>query len=136
VLASASCCAVYIANWLQGKQASLRITADKLIARGNLARIFTTEIVIAANEVSSLKWDSGGEDGTPGLYAKREWGSTLLLPYIDEAQAATIRDVTARRFPEIQIGDDHVASFLYGNESGITTLGLNQSQDKTPQTKF
>lgn len=134
VLAAVPGCITYVASWLQGKQAILRVTADKFVARGNLARTFTTEIVIAADDVRSLEWESGGENGTSGLYAKQEWGSTLLLPYIDEAQAAEIRAAVARRFPEIQIDDDSAASFLYGDKSGITTLGLHQPRDETPQT--
>ncbi|HWT65596.1 MAG TPA: hypothetical protein VN151_05740 [Terracidiphilus sp.] len=123
------------ASWLHGKQAILRISNNELIASGNLARIFTTEVRFPVGEIRTLKWDSGGEDGTPGLYAKREWASTLLLPYIDEAQASMIRDAVARRFPEIKIDDDYAASILYGNESGITTLGLNPSTDESSEMK-
>lgn len=122
-------------NWSNGKLSTLRITTSEFVASGNLARTFTTEIRILSNEIRSLKWDSPGEDGTPGLYANRGWSSTLLLPYIDEAQAAIIRDAVARRFPELQIGDDYNASFLYGNDSGITTLNLNKSPDEAAQPK-
>jgi hypothetical protein len=135
VFALISGSAAYVASWLHGKQSILRITANEIIASGNLARTFTTEVRIPSNEIRSLKWDSGGEDGTPGLYANCGWNATLLLPYIDEAQAAIIRDAVARRFSELQIGDDYNASFLYGNDSGVTTLGLNNSTDEAAQAK-
>jgi hypothetical protein len=117
------------ANRIHGKQARFRVTRKQFTAPGNLDRILTTEIADSASDVSSLRWDSGAEGRTAGLYENSGWIDILLLPYIHEDQAATIGAAIERRFPEICI-DLKPISILFGDRNGLTTLDLNSRSDE------
>ena len=135
VLAAAAAVVTLWANWLHGKVTRLVVNAEEIVADGNLDRILATTVRIPAGELKSLRWDSGGEDGTPGLYANRGWNSTLLLPHITQQHATTICNAIENRFPEICVGDADPASFLFGSGSELTTLNLNDPPDENSRTE-
>jgi hypothetical protein len=118
--ATLSSAAYFMANWIHGPETRLRVTNDELIARGNLHRLFKTELRIHAIEISSLRFDSGGERDERGLHAKLDWGSTLVLPGVNEEQAEEICDKIAARFPYFPVGE------RFGRESRLITLGLSK----------
>jgi hypothetical protein len=112
-------------NWLQGRETILRVDPMEIVARGNLGKWFTTEIVIPRSEITSIGWSAGGEGDSGGLYVATGWRRPYLLPGATEEQGRAILDTIARRFPEYPIDERQRGSFLFGDDSGITTLGLN-----------
>lgn len=125
ILAGAGCAISFVANWIHGSQTRLRVTSGGLVVRGNLNSWFRNELSIDSNELTSLEWQSGGEGGDSGLYARWGWQFRCLIADITPQQAAIIRDAIAKKFPELQLGDSSPGSFLFGDESGLTSLGLS-----------
>jgi hypothetical protein len=126
-VAGAATAITLVANWIHGNDTTLRVTADELVVRGNLNTWFRREVRIDASQLKSLRWESGGEADS-GLYARWPWNCRCILAEISPEQAETIRDAVAGKFPEIKIGDPPPASFPFGNESGVTRLGLSDSE--------
>jgi len=91
----------YVANWIQGRETKLRVTSEELAAKGNLSRIFTTNFQVAAADLSSIRYDDGGDGGFAGLYVWRGWTCTCVLPGVSREQADSIVDAIARRFPDL-----------------------------------
>lgn len=120
MFAGLSTAVYFLANWLHGSETRLRVTPDVLIAEGNLRKVFRTELRLSATEINSLRFDSGGEGGESGLYAKLDWGRRLVLPDVSEQQVEEIRDKIAARFPYFPVGE------RFGKESGLITLGLSK----------
>jgi hypothetical protein len=114
-------------NWVQDPSTRLRVTPNQIIADGNLHETFDSEIKILTTEVKSIDYAVGGEHEPSGLYVRRGWSSTCVLPGISREQAVSIRDAIARKFPEIGEIDRSPASLLHGDSSGVTTLGLGKT---------
>ncbi len=89
----------YAANRLHGRETRLRVTSEELAAEGNLGRIFSTRFRIAAADLSSIRFDDGGEGGTGGLYVWHGWSCACILPGVSREQADSIVDAIARKFP-------------------------------------
>ncbi len=119
-IAMLSTSAYFVANWIHGPATRLRVTKDELTTQGNLNKLFRTELRVSTSGINSLRWDSGGENGTSGLYVIRGWGMTLVLPGINKEQAEAIRDKIAARFPDFPVSD------RFRKESGLITLGLSK----------
>ena len=115
------------ANWAQGNMTRLRVTRHQINASGNLQRTFTTDVFIETAKVTSIGYSTGGEDTPSGLHVWQGWSTTCVLPDITRKQAEYIRDSIARKFPEIAVYDRSPASLLYGNSSGVTVLGLGET---------
>lgn len=114
-----------IANWLHGTKMELTVTNDEILARGNVNRMFRTEIVISS-AVKSIDYLSGGEDAPSGLYVKQAWQNTCVVADITEEQTGQITDRIYRKFSEIGSGDTESGSVLFGARSEPTTLGLTR----------
>jgi hypothetical protein len=110
---------------LRGKETVLSVNSEELVSRGNIGKAFSREVRVPASEVISLGYDTGGEDDPTGLYVRKSWGRTCLIPGIDESEATRIATAINSRFPEIEKSDPTPASFLFGNDGGLTTLGLS-----------
>lgn len=121
-----------LTSWSRGPETRLKITRDLLLADGNLDRMMTDEIRIPTSEVKWINWSSGGEHGLEGLHVGRGFTSVCVLPGITEQQAQTIRSAIEREFPEISIDDSSPVSFLFGNDSGITELGVSRPEPVEP----
>ena len=115
-----------VANRIHGNDTTLRVTANELVVRGNLNSWFRNELRIDARQLKSLLWNSGGESDS-GLYARWSWNCRCILADISAEQADRIRGAIAGKFPEIKIGGASHASFLFGNDSGLTDLGLSEA---------
>jgi hypothetical protein len=126
------------ASWLHGRKTELRITSNELVAKGNLRSMFIRTVRLPTSDVTSIGWSSGGEGGDSGLYLKRGWSSTRVLPGISQQQARGVIDLLSRRFPEIPIEDDDAGLTLldlFPQRTNITTLGLSAAQPKDPRTE-
>jgi hypothetical protein len=115
-----------IADWLQGHQTEVRVSAHDISARGNLGRLVRTTISVVTADVRSIEY-AAGEDETPGLYAIRRWGGrTLLVPNLDEAVCHDIVSRITDRFPEIGADRDS-GSLLYSERNDPIVLGLGDN---------
>jgi hypothetical protein len=124
-----------VVNWMRGGKAELRVTASELVATGNLESMFATEIRVPASDVTSLEWNSEGESGPGGLCVKRGWTVICVLPGLDEDQANGIAEAILKRFPAIGGIDRSPASFLFGSDGGLITLGLSGPEDESSETQ-
>jgi hypothetical protein len=117
-----------VANWVRGQVTKLRVTETEFVGRGNLDQFFSTEARAQASEVTSIGYEMGSENGPSGLYARTGWSHTCLLPGLNEEQANAIAAAVSKRFPEIPAPDLTPASVLFGDESGVTTIGISASK--------
>jgi hypothetical protein len=113
-----------LANWLQGRETQLSVTAWEVAARGNIGRLFRTDLVVPVADINSVEYFVGDEGKPPGLYVMQRWARTCLLPGLNEAEANGIVDAILRKFPEIG-GDQNPNSLLFGERTEPLTLGLN-----------
>jgi hypothetical protein len=100
------------------------------VATGNIGRLFSTEVRVAASDVKSIGYKPGGHGTQGGLYLKRGWRSVCLLPGLNPQQAGAVARTILRRFPLIGIEDRDPNSLLFGKDSDLTALGLSNSQMK------
>ncbi len=121
-----------VANWARGRATKLRVTETEFVASGNLDQFFSTEARAQTSDVTSIGYELGSENEPSGLYARTGWSHTCLLPGLNEEQANSIAATVSKRFPEIPVPDLTPASVLFGDESGITTLGLSSSEQGDP----
>ncbi len=119
--------AALISKWVQGPSRRLSVTPHQIIADGNLQKTFGSEIKIPATEVKSIDYAVGSKNEPSGLYVRHGWSRSCVLPGISREQAVSIRDAIERKFPEIGEIDRSPASLLHGDSSGVTTLGLSES---------
>lgn len=117
-----------VSGWLHGAVTVLTVTSSQLATRGNVGRMFSTEILIPAADVVSLEYDTGAEGDPSGLYVKQEWKNTCILSGISRQQSEQIVNEIYRRFPEIAKGDGESRSVLFGNKNELITLGLSQHE--------
>ena len=115
------------ANWAHGPVTKLRVTETELLATGNLDSVFSKEARVQASEVTSIGYEIGNEDEPSGLYARTGWSHTCLLPGLNEEEANSVAAAISKQFPEIPAADRTPTSILFGDESGITTLGISDS---------
>lgn len=127
VLGLASSAVAYVTNFMHGNRTKLRVTENELIAKGNFGQLFQRELRIDAGELTLLQWEPVAEGDDSGLYARWGWHHRCLLANITSAQAEGIRHAIADKFPKLRVFDSSPASILFGNESGVTNLGLRET---------
>ena len=118
-------------HWIQGRETILRVSQVEIVARGNLGSWFTTEITIPVSEITAMGWSAGGEDDSGGLYVASGWKRPCVLPEATEEEVHDILDAIAEKFPNFPVTDKSPASVLFGDDSGVTLLGLNQAKEPT-----
>ncbi|MDE3201185.1 MAG: hypothetical protein KGN79_09725 [Acidobacteriota bacterium] len=89
---------------LQGREATLRVRQDEIVAYGNLGRWFQTATRIPVRAIQSLHFSTGQEGEHSGIYVSHGWRRTCVMPRIEAEQAATILGALHHRFPTIPIG--------------------------------
>ncbi len=94
-----------------GPVTTLNVSASELTARGNIDRSFRTEIVVPASEVKSLGYEIGDEQEPSGLYVRRSWRNTCLLPDLNRKDTMAIADAVHDKFPGFERQDDIGVSF-------------------------
>lgn len=116
--------ATVFANWTRGGRTELIVTAGELLARGNVGRMFSSEISIKTADVTAMQYQVGGEGAPSGLYVRHGWQNTCLVDGISEDQTNQILDEIFRRLPNVPTGDRNPASLLFGPSSDLTRLNL------------
>jgi hypothetical protein len=105
--------AVFI-SWTRGPVTTLRISANRILATGNLERLSSSDFRIEANKVDHIGWSNGGENGNSGLHiwhGMLGWGSTCVLPGISKDQCTQITDAIAAKFPRYKIKNSWSSNF-------------------------
>ena len=126
ILAIAAAIAL-VANRAHSSETILRVSPLEIVARGNLDDSSTTEISIPRDEITSMGWNAGGQDDSGGLYVSRGWTRSYVLPGATEAQAREILAAITGRFPGFPIDDKTWASLIWGDETVLLDLGLDEA---------
>jgi hypothetical protein len=111
-------------DWLQGTETEITVTGAEIDARGNVNRMFSSEVLIDSAEVTSMGYSTGGEGDPSGLYVNGK----CIAANISEQLTDQIADRIFRKFPEIGNGDTEPGSMLFGKRSEPTALGLSRPE--------
>ncbi|WP_348262337.1 hypothetical protein P8935_21385 [Telmatobacter sp. DSM 110680] len=128
-IAAASTSLTLLVNWIQGGETKLRVTRDEIRAEGNLGQLFSTSVTIPATDVTSIRFDNGGDGGISGLYVRHGWRFTPVLPRLTAEQSKTVIEAIRQKFPEIPAdsGTKFSLSSLFESGAELTTLNLSNS---------
>jgi hypothetical protein len=116
-----------VSNWLRGRQTTLRVNRAEVVARGDLDTS-AHEITIPLTEITSMGWSAGGQDDSGGLYVANGWTRSYVVPGATEAQAREILAAITGRFPGFPIDDKTWASLIWGDESVLMDLGIDETK--------
>ncbi|HZZ16223.1 MAG TPA: hypothetical protein VFE08_09710 [Candidatus Sulfotelmatobacter sp.] len=115
-----------VSNRLRGREPKLRVSRAEVVAQGDLLSSSTEEMTIPLNEITSMGWNAGGQDDSGGLYVANGFTRSYILPGATEAQAREILAAITGRFPGFPIDDKTWASLIWGDESVLMDLGLDE----------
>jgi hypothetical protein len=115
-----------VSNRLRGRETTLRVSRIEVVAGGDLQNSSNEKVVIPLNEITSMGWNAGGQDDSGGLYVANGFRRSYILPGATKAQAREILAATTGRFPGFPIDDKTWASLIWGDESVLTELGLDE----------
>ena len=115
-----------VSNRLRGRETKLRVSRAEVVAQGDLLSSSTEEMTIPLNEITSMGWNAGGQDDSGGLYVADGFTRSYILPGATEAQAREILAAITGRFPGFPIDDKTWASLIWGDESVLMDLGLDE----------
>lgn len=121
------CLVGLLANRTQGRRTVLHVSQLEMVAQGNLDSASITEITIPRHEITSMGWNAGGQDDSGGLFVARGWTRTYVLP-ATEGQAREIIAAICGKFPGFPIDDKTWASLIWGDESVLLELGLDEKE--------
>ena len=116
-----------VANRARNRKTILRVSPLEIVARGSLDDSSTAEITIPREEITTMGWNAGGQDDSGGLFVSRGWARTYVLPGATEAQAREIIAAITGHFPGFPIDDKTWASLIWGDESVLLDLGLDEA---------
>ena len=115
-----------VSNRLRGSETKLRVSRAEVVAQGDLLSSSTEEMTIPLNEITSMGWNAGGQDDSGGLYVANGFTRSYILPGATEAQAREILAAITGRFPGFPIDHKTWASLIWGDESALMDLGLDE----------
>jgi len=115
-----------VSNRRRGRQTTLRVSRAQVVAHGNLESSSTADITIPLDGITSMGWSAGGQDDNGGLYVANGWTRSYVVPGATEAQAREIIATITGKFPGFLIDDKTWASLIWGDESVLTDLGLDE----------
>ena len=70
---------------------------------------------------------AGGQDDSGGLYVEKGFKRSYIVPGASDAQAREILAAITGKFPGFPIDDKTWASLIWGDESVLMDLGLDES---------
>ena len=124
-----------VSNRLRGRETTLRVCRAEVVAQGNLDSSSSETMTIPLNEITSMGWSAGGQDDSGGLYVANGWTRSYVVPGASEAQAREILAAITGRFPGFPIDDKTWASLIWGDESVLQDLGLEEgNQGEGPRS--
>jgi hypothetical protein len=118
------------ANWIQGGETRLHVTLDRVLAEGNLGQLFSKSVAVAMADISSIGfYDGGGDGGISGLYVRRGWRFTPVLPRLSREQSQQVVDAITKKFPGIP-AESALNSSLFKGVGKLINHGLSKSSRK------
>ena len=117
-----------VSNRLRGRETTLRVNRAEVVALGDLQNSSTGKMTIPLKEITSMGWSAGGQDDSGGLYVANGWTRTYIVPGVTESQARQILASITGRFPGFPIDDKTWASLIWGDESVLLDLGIDENQ--------
>ena len=116
-----------VSNRIRSRETKLRISRTEVVAQGDLHSSPVKDVTIPLNEITSMGWNAGGQDDSGGLYVANGFTRSYILPGATEAQAREILAAITGRFPGFPIDDKTWASLIWGDESVLMDLGLDEA---------
>lgn len=116
-----------VSNRLRGRETTLRVSRIEIVAGGDLQNSSKEKVVIPLNEITSMGWNAGGQDDSGGLYVANGFRRSYILPGATETQAREILAAITGKFPGFPIDDKTWASLIWGDESVLMVLGLDEN---------
>ena len=119
-----------VSNRLRGRETRLLVNRAEVVAQGYLQSSPAEEIeeiTIPRNEITSMGWSAGGQDDSGGLYVEKGFARSYVVPGASDAQAREILAAITGKFPGFPIDDKTWASLIWGDESALMDLGLDES---------
>ena len=121
-----------LAVWrsFQTRDGELRITETTIAASGNRGGWTDSSVEFRWADISGLDFRQGREDETSGLYARTgRWNATCIMAGLTREESEEVIAAVYRRFPYVVMAEDNDGWLLFGNDSGITTLGLSKPEE-------
>jgi hypothetical protein len=118
-----------VSNRVRNRETTLRVSRAEVVAKGDLENSSTVEMTIPLNEITSMGWSAGGQDDSGGLYVANGWSRSYVVPGATETQAREILAAITGRFPGFPIDDKTWASLIWGDESVLIDLGLDEGKE-------
>ena len=103
------------------------VNRAEVVAQGDLQSSPAEEMTIPLNEITSMGWSAGGQDDSGGLYVEKGFARSYIVPGASDAQAREILAAITGKFPGFPIDDKTWASLIWGDESVLMDLGLDES---------
>jgi hypothetical protein len=128
VLAGFVLCASSLSSRLQGRQATLRVFGEEIVANGNLGRWFHTLIRIPVSNILTIHYSSGREGERSGIYVRHGWRHTCVLPRIDTAQGVEILAAIRETFPSVRVVTSDASCSL--PQRVLTSLHLMRNRNE------
>jgi hypothetical protein len=111
----------------QTQEGELRITETVISARGDLGGWTDGSVELRWGDISGLDYRQGGEEEPSELYARTgRWNGTCVMAGLNREQSEEVIAAIFQRFPYVVMAEDNDGWSLFGNASGLTTLGLSQ----------
>lgn len=86
---------------LRSPLTELRVTGSTVFALGFVDEEAPSTVLLDWATITELRFQAEIEGDPRGLYAETGWGSSCLLPHLDEEQANRVIDAIHRRFPDL-----------------------------------
>ena len=106
--------AATLVNWVKGPVTVLRVSDSRVLATGNLERWSDSDFEISADQVKSIGWSYGGQQGNSGLFVSHGLmglGGTCVLPGLSKEQARQVTDAIALKFPRYKLANVSAGGF-------------------------
>lgn len=123
------------ARWLNAGTEKLSINEDTITSTRRVGSLFQTKMTVTASELRKpgCGLTGGIQFGVPveikysDFRLKSGQKSRRVLEGLDQAHKKIVSDLIFKRFPEVSAGVRGPASLLFGDQTGIATVGLSDS---------
>jgi hypothetical protein len=120
-------------KWLNAGTEKLSIKESEITATGRVGSLFQTKMTVTASELKEPGCGLAGgiQFGVPvelkysDFSLNRGRKSRRVLVGLSQAQKKAVSDLIFKRFPAFSAGARGPASVLFGDQAGISTLGLS-----------
>lgn len=118
-----------IVEMTRGSTVQLRVTNLEFNAKGYFGGGYRPDRMIPRADVIRMEYQeerAGGKGSKyqpAGLYVKRKWSTSCVLPGLNESQTNAVIDAIYKRFPDMPLSTDEVSFF----KDEFISLGLSSS---------